>query len=231
MEVDLKELKVFLVKKNRKIRIQIPEPFEHCYFSYRNGKRAVISDIDDTVLVTHTHNTLRKVRTLLVKNALRRRAVKEMRELYQEFNEKGYPFYDVSNSEANLFPLIRLFLEHNHFPIGPIFLKPFIKWNRIFKKKKRSDGFSHKKEKITSILNSLNEMDFILIGDDSQKDPEIYAEISRTFPGRIKQIYIRTVKKTISKKRYDLQSEIEKFSGTRLIFFKEPTEIMELLKK
>ncbi len=227
--VNLQQLQVYLLKKNRKIRIQIPEPFDHCYFSYGNDKIAVISDIDDTVLVTHTLNTFRKVRTLLVKNALKRKAVQEMKDLYQRFNDKGYPFFYVSNSEANLFPLIRLFLEHNHFPIGPIFLKPFVKWNQIFKKKKRSAGASHKKEKITSLLNSLNEMEFILIGDDSQKDPEIYVEISKAFPGRIKQIYIRSVKKTISTKRYHLQSEVKKSVGTNFVFFNEPKEIIELI--
>lgn len=228
--VDLQQLQVYLLKKNRKIHIQIPEPFDHCYFSYGDDKIGVISDIDDTVLVTHTLNTFRKVRTLLIKNALKRKAVQEMKDLYQRFSEKGYPFFYVSNSEANLFPLIRLFLEHNHFPIGPIFLKPFVRWNQIFKKKKRSDRISHKKEKIKSLLNSLKEMDFILIGDDSQKDPEIYAEISKAFPGRIKQIYIRSLRRKISTKRYHLQSEVKKSAGTNFIFFNEPKEIIELIK-
>jgi len=226
MAVDLNQLQVYLLKKNRKIRIQIPEPFDHCYFSYGNDKIAVISDIDDTVLVTHTLNTFRKVRTLLVKNAHKRKAVKEMKDLYQMFNQKGYPFFYVSNSESNLFPLIRLFLEHNHFPIGPIFLKPFVKWNQIFKKKKMPGNSSHKKEKITFLLNSLKDMDFILIGDDSQKDPEIYADISKAFPGRIKQIYIRSVKKTITPKRYKLQSEVERSLRTNFVFFQEPKEIL-----
>jgi phosphatidate phosphatase APP1 len=230
MAVDLNQLQVYLLKKNSKIRIQIPEPFDHCYFSYGNVKTAVISDIDDTVLVTHTLNTFRKVRTLLVKNALKRKAVKEMKDLYQKFSLKGYPFFYVSNSESNLFPLIRLFLEHNHFPIGPVFLKPFVKWNQIFKKKKRPATVSHKKEKITFVLNSLKTTDFILIGDDSQKDPEIYADISKAFPGRIKKIYIRSVKKTITPKRYKLQSEVERSPGTNFVFFKKPEEIMGSIK-
>lgn len=227
ISVDLNHLNVYLLKKNRKIRLQIPEPFDHCYFSYGNGKMAVISDIDDTVLVTHTLNTFRKVRTLLIKNALKRKAVKEMKDLYQQFSLKGYPFFYVSNSESNLFPLIRLFLEHNHFPIGPIFLKPFVKWNQIIKKKKRPENSSHKKEKITFLLNSLKDMNFILIGDDSQKDPEIYAEISKTFPGRIKQVYIRSVKKNFTAKRIQKQSEVERSPDTDFIYFKEPKEIIE----
>ena len=230
MAVDLSQLQVFMLKDKRKIRLQIPEPFNHCYFSYGNEKKAVISDIDDTVLVTHTLNTFRKARTLLIKNAHKRKAVKEMKDLYQHFDQKGYSFFYVSNSESNLFPLIRIFLEHNHFPIGPIFLKPFVKWNHIFKKKKRSPNNSHKKEKITFLLEALKDMEFTLIGDDSQKDPEIYAEISRTYPGRIKHIYIRSVKKTVTPKRYKLKAEVEKSCGTDFVFFKEPKEIMESVK-
>ncbi len=230
MSVDLNELQVFMLKDNRKIHLQIPEPFKYCYFSYGNDKEAVISDIDDTILVTHTLNTFRKARTLLVKNAHKRKAVKEMKELYQQFNQKGYSFFYVSNSESNLFPLIRLFLEHNHFPIGPIFLKPFVNWNQIFKKTKRSPNSSHKKERITFLLNALKDMEFTLIGDDSQKDPEIYAEISRTFPGRIKQIYIRSVKKSISSRRYRLQKEVNGSLQTDFVFFKEPKEIIESIK-
>jgi phosphatidate phosphatase APP1 len=230
MAVDLNQLQVSMLKENRKIRLQIPEPFSHCYFTYGNNKRAVISDIDDTVLVTHTLNTFRKARTLLVKNAHKRKAVKEMKDLYQQFDQRGYSFFYVSNSESNLFPLIRIFLEHNHFPIGPIFLKPFVKWNQIFKKKKRSPKLSHKKEKITYLITALKDMEFTLIGDDSQKDPEIYADISKTFPGRIKQIYIRSVKKRISPKRLKLQSEVNRSRQTDFVFFKEPKEIMASVK-
>jgi phosphatidate phosphatase APP1 len=34
---------------------------------------------------------------------------------------------------------------------------------------------------------------FILIGDTSQKDPEIYREIVKAYPGRVMAIYIRNV--------------------------------------
>ena len=34
---------------------------------------------------------------------------------------------------------------------------------------------------------------FILIGDSGQADPEIYAEVVKTYPGRIQAIYIRDV--------------------------------------
>ena len=46
---------------------------------------------------------------------------------------------------------------------------------------------------IREILDVYPSMPFILIGDTSQRDPEIYREIVRTHPGRILAIYIRNV--------------------------------------
>ena len=36
-------------------------------------------------------------------------------------------------------------------------------------------------------------LDFVLIGDSGQHDPEIYRSIAREFPGRIRAIYVRDV--------------------------------------
>ena len=223
---DLSQLQVHLLKGRHKIRLEVPEPFNHCYFSFQGKNRAVISDIDDTVLVTHTRNTLKKFRTLLVKNAFKRKAVKEMREFYETFAEKGYPFLYVTNSESNLFPIIRLFLEHNRFPIGPVFLKSYVKWSQLFNKRGNTLRNGHKKDKIKFIFKSFPGMTFILIGDDSQKDPEIYAELAREYPERVKEIYIRHVKKNSRKKRIHIKHKIEKEYGIRFNFFMTPSQII-----
>lgn len=222
---DLNELHVFLLKNKQKIKIEIPDPFNHCFFSYQNKNTAVISDIDDTVLVTHTLNTIKKIRTLLIKNAFKRKAVRDMRTFYHQFAEKGYPFFYVSNSESNLFPMIRLFLEHNGFPIGPIFLKPFVQWNQLLKRRKKPIKDGHKKKKIEFLVRSFPHLQFILVGDDSQQDPEIYTEIVRRYPGRIKEIYIRNIKKTISRKRHILKSQMEEKGSTKFFIFKNPKQI------
>ena len=43
------------------------------------------------------------------------------------------------------------------------------------------------------LFETFPDLPFILIGDTSQKDPEIYREIVRAFPGRIPAVYIRNV--------------------------------------
>lgn len=48
---------------------------------------------------------------------------------------------------------------------------------------------------IDRMLTLFDELPCILIGDSGQHDPEVYAEIVKAYPGRIKAIYIRRVDK------------------------------------
>lgn len=68
-------------------------------------------------------------------------------------------------------------------------------------------------------------MEFILIGDDSQKDPEIYAEIAEKYPERVKEIYIRNVKNNTGKKRSRIKNKIEKEYGIKFNFFMTASQI------
>ena len=52
----------------------------------------------------------------------------------------------------------------------------------------------HKLHAITNILKTFPKLKFVLIGDSGQKDPMIYSEIVKRFPGRIKVIFIRDVR-------------------------------------
>jgi len=48
-------------------------------------------------------------------------------------------------------------------------------------------------KQIRTILDTHPDLQFVLIGDSGQEDPEIYREVVRAYPGRIKAIYIRDV--------------------------------------
>jgi phosphatidate phosphatase APP1 len=217
----------FLLKKGVKYKIELPEPFMQCFYSREHPAKGVISDIDDTILVTHTKNPLKKMRTLLVKNAYKRKAVKEMHDFYHSFASRDYSFFYVSNSEANLFPMIRLFLEHQKLPVGPIFLKSFKKWKNLFKRKKKRNRTNHKKEKITLLLEVFPRMRFILIGDDSQQDPEIYTSFAKKYPERIEHIYIRNVKKRPSSHLMMVKEKLWKDHRISITFFNNPAEILK----
>jgi phosphatidate phosphatase APP1 len=52
---------------------------------------------------------------------------------------------------------------------------------------------THKLGQITHLLTTYPAKRFILLGDSSQRDPEIYQQALAQFPGRIAAIYIRDV--------------------------------------
>lgn len=162
-----------------------------------NAAFGVISDIDDTILHTHVTSIL-KLKMLyytLFKNAAGRRPMQEAASFYQGLhrhpsdNSKN-PFFYVSNSPWNLYDLLQDFLSINHFPKGPILLRDF----GVPKERTRSGERGHKYETITRILNIYPDLPFLLIGDSGERDADIYLEIAKAYPKRIRNIYIRDVR-------------------------------------
>lgn len=83
------------------------------------------------------------------------------------------------------------FLELQRIPAGPICLRD---WDISVDALAPGRLHRHKEPLITEILDTYPTLPFILIGDTSQQDPEIYADIARRYGSRILAIYIRNVK-------------------------------------
>jgi phosphatidate phosphatase APP1 len=158
--------------------------------------RIIVSDIDDTVLVSHSTQLFRKLRLMLFHNALTRTPFEGVSSFYKAL-EKGKdttdnPFFYVSSSEWNLYDLLENFFDHNDIPKGVLQLRKLE--NSIYKFWKSGQGsHEHKYEKIKFLLEFYKSQQFILIGDSGQKDPEIYLRLANDFPGRIGSIYIRKI--------------------------------------
>jgi phosphatidate phosphatase APP1 len=168
-----------------------------------NEKRVIVSDIDDTVLVSHSTKTLRKLRLMLFKNALMRAPFKGVALFYCAL-ERGvekdafHPFFYVSSSEWNLYDLLENFFDHNRIPRGVFMLRKLE--HSIIKFWKSGQGsHEHKYEKIKFLLQLFEKQKFILIGDSGQKDTGIYTRLAHEFPGRIESIYIRKIGKGLHK--------------------------------
>lgn len=164
-----------------------------------NEKRVIVSDIDDTVLVSHSTSTLRKLRLMLFKNALMRIPFKGVPSFYCAL-ERGaekdafHPFFYVSSSEWNLYDLLEDFFDHNRIPKGVFMLRKLE--HSIFKFWKSGQGsHEHKYDKIKFLLQLFDKQRFILIGDSGQKDPGIYTRLAHDYPGRVESIYIRAIGK------------------------------------
>lgn len=83
---------------------------------------------------------------------------------------------------------------------------------------KPSNHGSHKLDKIELILSFFPDMQFVLIGDSGEQDPEIYAEVVRRHPKSVRIIYIRNVNPDPSRiEALDRLTEEVSATGTQLI--------------
>jgi phosphatidate phosphatase APP1 len=155
----------------------------------------VISDIDDTVIQSRVSNFLQAARTVMLGNARTRLPFPGVAAFYRALrngaagNERN-PIYYVSSSPWNIYDVISEFMDLQGIPRGPLLLRDWdIGWEML----KSSRHLDHKGVAIRNIFSLHPEMQFILIGDTSQHDPEIYRHIVAEFPNRVKAIYIRDV--------------------------------------
>ncbi len=163
----------------------------------------VISDIDDTILRTYVRNRAKMVYLTLLKNPLTRRPFEGTTELYQGLLAGGQdaPFFYVSQSMWNIFPLLESFIDHQKLPRGPLLLRQV---GLLAPRRKPP----HKASAIAELLNTYPELPFVLIGDSGQRDLEIYLAAARQHPGRVLSILIRNVSPI--KRRQALQAMAQK---------------------
>ncbi len=160
---------------------------------------AFISDIDDTVLVSHSASKFRRLRVLLTKNPHSRKAFEDVVNHYHLLAmahtepDVPNPFFYVSSSEWNLYDDLKEFFKHNGLPKGAFLLNEIKKWYQLFKTgKTKHQG---KLIRVARILDVFPLQRFILLGDNSQSDPEIYAAVAKKYPEKIVAIYIRNIRK------------------------------------
>jgi phosphatidate phosphatase APP1 len=196
-----------------------------------SAKFGVISDIDDTLLETGVVSKL-KWKVLvnsLFKNAENRMAFSGAANIYSKLHqgisgEEANPIFYVSNSPWNLYRYLEYFLKHNNFPKGPILLRDFR--TPFDKTKKRK--VSHKEHEIKNIIKTYPNMEFVLIGDAGEHDIDIYLDIVKHFPDRIKAIYIRTVNH--KKRMLRIQRLIKDYTNVPVLLFQESNEVLEHAK-
>lgn len=187
----------------------------------------IISDIDDTVLISHATRIGKKFWLSISKNAYTRRPFPGVSNFYKALSDNGKnPFFYVSSSDWNLFDMIRDFLNYREIPAGPLLLKDLhVDLRNIWK----SGGGSHqhKLEKINMLLELYLGMKFILIGDSGQHDPELYAEIIENNPGRIIAVYIREIKTIKDQRRKLLKAKIKDPAAPDITFVQNTEQAIQ----
>lgn len=189
----------------------------------------VVSDIDDTVMVSHSTKTLKKLKLMLFKNARTRvpfegvgafyRALRKGRENQKHYN----PVFYVSSSEWNLYDLLVDFFEFRNIPAGPLMLQELE--HSIFQFWKSGGGtHEHKLEKIRFLFSFFPDLNFVLIGDSGQRDPSLYLQAVREYPGRVKAVYIRCIGKAHKNRQTIEIAEKMKESGVPMLLIDNTEE-------
>ncbi|MBI2721133.1 MAG: DUF2183 domain-containing protein [Bacteroidetes bacterium] len=188
-----------------------------------------ISDIDDTFLISHSRNLRKRLYVLFTKNARSRKPFEGVVKHYQLLSQSGKngipnPFFYVSSSEWNLYYYIKEFCRKEKMPRG-IFLLNQIK---RFKDLLNTGQGKHtgKYTRIVRILKAYPHHKYVLLGDNSQSDPEIYHSIVKDFPGKIFAVYIRNVSKVKEKETAEFFDKIKK-TETHCCYFVHSSEAIE----
>ncbi len=190
---------------------ELLKPFE--------SKFGVISDIDDTFLVSHSGNFFKKLYVMLLKNINKRKIFKDVVPHYQALSRAGQEndsvsnsFFYVSSSEWNLYEFIDSFVRLHELPKAVIKLKKIKTGISDFLFTGRG-SHDHKFEKIKDIIMFYPKLEYVLLGDDSQKDPYLYERIVKVFPQNIKAIYIR---QTSRRKKQQVETVLKNIESMKV---------------
>ena len=170
----------------------------------------VISDFDDTLMITDVNRRWRMLANTLLRNPLQRRVVPGMSALFRKLVERNpvpeaAPLFYVSASPRQLHMPLQAVLDHNGFPPGVLITK------RVTNDSTREpllDQMRYKLARVEEILQRTPGVRYTLIGDDGEHDPEIFHTLRERHPHRIERIWIRRVHPNTTRARLAEQGDV-----------------------
>ena len=155
----------------------------------------IISDFDDTIIVSDVSNKISLGVNTMFKNYKQRTLVPTMLERFQKIlaqNPKGMPstLFILSGSPQQLFKPVENFLEYQHFPQHTLILKKAHGENLD----PLTDQFAYKAQKIERLIKLYPNIQWLMFGDSGEKDYQVYKAIKEKYPKKVKSYFIRDVK-------------------------------------
>jgi len=149
----------------------------------------IVSDLDDTVMATWLPRPLIAAYNSFLRTESARQAIPGMAVLYRELLDRhpGAPIVYVSTGAWNTQAFLRRFLARHRFPAGPMLLTDWGPTNTGWFR----SGQAHKRNALLQLTVDFPRIRWVLVGDDGQHDPEIYAEFARNNPAHVEAIAIR----------------------------------------
>jgi phosphatidate phosphatase APP1 len=176
-----------------------PDTVAPAYVVPADSRPLVVSDIDDTVLITGVKERLKMVGRTLIGDPTDREVVDGMPDLLRalagpmpEPASSGLtaPVFFVSTSPWNLYQRLADTLAHHDVPAGPMLLSD---WGFGRKQMLVRPALEYKVETISGVLDDFPGRHVVLVGDSGQHDLAAYLAIAEAYPGRVRAILIREV--------------------------------------
>ena len=149
----------------------------------------IVSDIDDTVMVTALPRPFLAAWHTFMVNEHARTATPGMAVLYEWLAaaHRGAPVVYLSTGAWNVAPALTRFLSRNLYPAGALLLTD---WGPTRDRWFRS-GPEHKRQNLERLAEQFPNVRWLLVGDDGQHDEEIYGEFAARHPDKVAAVAIR----------------------------------------
>jgi phosphatidate phosphatase APP1 len=149
----------------------------------------LVSDIDDTVMVTALPRPFLAAWNTFVLDEHARTPVAGMAVLYERITRAhpDAPVVYLSTGAWNVVPTLTRFLTRNLYPRGALLLTD---WGPTKERWFRS-GPDHKRSSLERLATEFPRIRWLLVGDDGQHDVAIYGAFAREHPDHVRAVAIR----------------------------------------
>ena len=154
-----------------------------------DARIGIVSDIDDTVMVTALPRPFLAAWNTFVLDEHARRPVPGMAVLLERLTSQheGSPVMYLSTGAWNVAPTLDRFMSRHLYPAGTLLLTD---WGPTHDRLFRS-GQEHKRESLARLAREFPSIRWVLIGDDGQHDESIYREFALKHPDNVSAVVIR----------------------------------------
>lgn len=154
-----------------------------------DARLGLLSDIDDTIMVTALPRPFVAAWNTFVLNEHARQPVPGMSVLYERLvrEHPNGPIIYLSTGAWNVAPTLDRFLDRHLYPGGTLLLTD---WGPTRERLFRS-GQDHKRASLERLAREFPSIRWVLVGDDGQHDPELYGDFAERHPDNVAAVAIR----------------------------------------
>ncbi|MDR2975333.1 MAG: DUF2183 domain-containing protein, partial [Propionibacteriaceae bacterium] len=149
----------------------------------------IVSDIDDTIITSYLPRLLIAAYNTFVLTESARVPVAGMAALYSAVlrQHPNSPVMYVSTGSWSTQPFLERFIARHGYPAGPMLLTDWGPTNTGWFR----SGPAHKRSSLAMLARDFPHIRWLMVGDDGQHDPGIYAHFARLHPDNVVGIAIR----------------------------------------